>query len=65
MHALDVLDGYPEPGGGIVKIHADDPTGRWASSTAPTARAKHPAARASPSSVDLVLPHELEDAYSL
>jgi hypothetical protein len=27
VHAVDVLDGYPEPGGGVVQIHAGDPTG--------------------------------------
>ncbi len=29
VHAVDLLDGYPEPGGGVVQIHADDPTGWW------------------------------------
>jgi hypothetical protein len=28
VHAVDVLDGNPEPGGGVVQIHADDRTGR-------------------------------------
>ncbi|WP_176737958.1 hypothetical protein [Micromonospora inyonensis] len=28
MHPVDVLDGHPEPGGEVVQIHADDPTGR-------------------------------------
>ncbi|GIJ70853.1 hypothetical protein Voc01_057700 [Virgisporangium ochraceum] len=28
MHAVDLVDGDPEPGGGDVQIHTDDPTGR-------------------------------------
>jgi hypothetical protein len=27
VHTADILDGYPEPGGGVVQIHAEDPTG--------------------------------------
>src|SRR5689334_6639436 len=29
VYTADILDGYPKPGGGVVQIHAEDPTRRW------------------------------------